>query len=78
MCVCGLDFYSDCCGSAAYFGRHVLTVLLCGVDESLIQIHHKNQLPVSVEPLLVFSAKLLGLLFTTHTHTSTITSGTTS
>lgn len=59
-----------CFGSEAHFGGHVLTMLLCGVDQSLVQIHHENQLPVPVEPLLVFSTELLCLLGTKHTHTS--------
>lgn len=57
-CVNNIDY----CGYEPYFGRHVLTVLLCGVDQSLVQIHHQNQLPVPVEPFLVFTAKLLCLL----------------
>lgn len=43
--------------------RHALAVLLGSVDQRLIQVHHQDQLFVAVEPLLVFSAQLLCLLF---------------
>lgn len=45
-----------------YLIGHALAVLLGGVDQRLIQVHHQDQLFVAVEPLLVFSAQLLRLL----------------
>lgn len=37
-------------------------MLFGGVDQRLVQIHHQDQFSVPVEPLLVLSAQLLGLL----------------
>lgn len=45
-----------------YLVGHTLAVLLGGVDQRLVQIHHQDQLLVAVEPLLVLSAQLLCLL----------------
>lgn len=45
-----------------YLIGHALAVLLSGVDQRLIQVHHQDELFVTVEPLLVFPAQLLRLL----------------
>lgn len=45
-----------------YLIGHALAVLLSGVNQRLIQVHHEDKLFVAVEPLLVFSAQLLRLL----------------
>lgn len=39
-------------------------MLLGGVDQRLVQVHHQDQFLVPVESLLVFSAELLCLLLT--------------
>lgn len=41
-----------------------MAVLLGGVDQRLVQVHHQDQFLVPVESLLVFSAELLCLLLT--------------
>lgn len=46
----------------AHLVGHLLAVLLRGVDQCLVQVHHKHQLPVSVQALLVFPPQLFSLL----------------
>ena len=41
---------------------HLLAVLLRGVDQRLVQVHHEHQLPVAVQSLLVFPPQLFCLL----------------
>jgi len=45
-----------------YLSGHALAVLLSGVNQRLVQIHHEDEFLVPVEPLLVFSAQLFCLL----------------
>lgn len=45
-----------------YLVGHTLAVLLSGVDQCLVQVHHQDQFFVPVESLLVFSAQLFRLL----------------
>lgn len=49
-------------GRGAHLIGHPLAVLLGGVDQRLVQVDHEHQLPVPVQPLLVFPPQLLRLL----------------
>lgn len=46
----------------AHLVGHLLAVLLRGVDQRLVQVHHEHQLPVAVQALLVFPPQLFSLL----------------
>ena len=45
-----------------YLVGHARAVLLRGVDQRLVQVHHEHQLLVAVQPCVVLPAQLFGLL----------------
>lgn len=45
-----------------HLGRHLRALLLGGVDQGLVQVHHEHQLPVAMQSVLVLPPQLLSLL----------------